>query len=119
VVNIGEKVGATKSMHAFRFQADFMDWKVVWYLKLISSSLLDVLAFLEDFAKILLDTHNWNSPHYFQNIFFCSMKHQNVILHPPSGMNPYGQGIRTILSSTCSKENLLDTMILPVSVRLL
>ena len=47
------------------------------------------------------------------------MKHQNVILHRPSDMNPDGLGIRTILSSPCSEENLLGTMTLPFLVPLL
>src|SRR3990170_6245990 len=88
-------------------------------IQLFSASLLDVLAFLEDSVGILLGTRNLNSPHYFQNTFFCSMKHQNVILHRPSGMNLDGLGIRTILSSPCSKENLFGTMTLPVLVPLL
>jgi hypothetical protein len=85
-------------------------------IQVFSSSLLDALAFLEDFDRTLSHTRNWNSPHCLQNTFFCSMKHQNVILHHPSSMNLCGLDIHTILSSLYSKENLLGIMSSLVSV---
>jgi len=88
-------------------------------IQLFSSSLVDASAFLEDFERLLLGTRNWNSPHCFQNTFFCSMKRQNVTLHRPSSMSHYGLGIHTILSSLCSKENFLGIIPSPVSVLLL